>query len=215
MRVTGFGDMVKVKVCGITNLKDARASVEAGCDALGFVFYKKSPRYITPEKAKAIIRELPTHIIKIGVFANSAQKFVKKIAKICSLDILQFHGNETVEFCNNFKDYKVIKAFRVKDRIALEHIAQYNTFAYLFDTFSKTKMGGTGRKFDWSLIRHVDGLKKPIFLSGGLHKENVKEAIEAVHPDWVDVSSSVELEPGKKDHKKVKKFIQAVKNSAL
>lgn len=201
----------KAKVCGITNIDDARASLEAGCDALGFVFYKKSPRYIAPEKAKEIIIQLPKNVIKVGVFVNSKEKTIKHIARVCGLDILQFHGDETPEFCARFGNYKIIKAFRVKDGLDLESILRYNPFAYLFDTFVKSKVGGTGKPFNWRLIRHLNGIKRPIFLSGGLNERNVRRAIESVRPEWVDVSSSVEIMPGKKNHQKVRDFIKAAK----
>jgi len=200
--------MVKVKICGITNLRDALISVDAGCDALGFLFYKKSPRYITPQEAKEIIRSLPRKVIKIGVFVNCYEKRIKNIAKICSLDILQFHGNESVEFCRKFKHYKVIKAFRIEKKIGLTKILRYKTFAYLFDTFSRSKFGGTGKTFDWRLLADI---KHPIFLSGGLNTNNVKRAIKRAHPAWVDASSSLEARPGEKDPKKIKEFIRAVK----
>ncbi len=205
--------MVKVKICGITNPEDAKASVGDGCDALGFVFYKKSPRYISPEKARAIIKELPPRIIKIGVFVDSREKTIKRIAKLCNLDMLQFHGNETLNFCKKFKDYKIIKAFRVKDKINPQQILKYKTFAYLFDTFVKTKPGGTGKNFNWKLVRHIDGFTRPTFLSGGLNAANVKKAIGVARSDWVDVSSSVEIRPGKKDHKKIRDFIKAIKSN--
>ena len=207
--------MVKVKICGITNLEDALASVKAGCDAIGFVFYKKSPRYIAPAKVKDIVNQLPKQVIKVGVFANSKEKTIKDIAKSCSLDILQFHGNESPQFVRRFKGLKIIKAFRVKDRADLKKILKYKTFAYLFDTFVKSKVGGTGKRFDWKLVRHIDNIKRPVFLSGGLTAENVKNALEVVKPHWVDVSSSVEASLGKKDHKKVKEFVRIVKKSVL
>ena len=209
---------VKVKICGITNLEDALASVRSGSDALGFVFYRKSPRYITPWAARAIIRRLPKRIAKIGVFVDAPEKSIKRVAKFCRLDVLQFHGQESPEFCKRFKGYKVIKAFRVKDGRELKNILPYDTFAYLFDTFVKTKAGGTGKRFDWKLIRGFDrpvrksgGLNRPIFVSGGLNEKNVKRAIAIAQPDWVDVSSGVEIKPGKKNHEKVKRFIAAAK----
>jgi phosphoribosylanthranilate isomerase len=205
--------MVKVKICGITNISDAIASVNSGCDALGFVFYKKSPRYITPQKASYIIRHMPKNIIKIGVFVNSGEKRIKEIAKLCKMDILQFHGEESSGFCQKFKNYKIIKAFRIKDRIDWQNILRYKSFAYLFDTFAKSKIGGTGKRFNWDILRHVKNIKHPIFLSGGLNSRNVRRAIEKLHPDWVDVSTSIESHPGKKDHHKVKKFIQAAKGN--
>lgn len=203
---------VKVKICGITNLEDALNAVEAGCDALGFVFYKKSPRNILPEKARDIIDKLAKNAVKIGVFVNEKEKNIRKTAKLCLLDMLQFHGDESRGFCKKFKDSKVIKAFRIKDKIDLSKILRYNTFAYLFDTFVKSKPGGTGRSFNWDLLRYLGAIKKPVFLSGGLNAKNVKRAIQVVRPDWIDVSSSVEIRPGKKDHKKVKRFIELIKN---
>ena len=203
--------MVKTKICGITNLDDALVATEAGCDALGFAFFKKSPRYILPEKAAEIIKQLPAHVIKIGVFVNARENFIKRVAKLCHLNMLQFHGTESAKFCGRFKNYKIIKAFRVKNKIRLEDILKYSPFAYLFDTYVKSKMGGTGKAFNWELIRHVDGLTRPVFLSGGLNAKNLRRAIETVHPDWVDASSSLEAAPGKKDHKKVREFIKVAK----
>ena len=204
--------MVKVKICGITNLEDARDSVKAGCNALGFVFYKKSPRYIEPDKAKAIIERLPKNIIKIGVFVNGKEKEIKKVARLCRLDMLQFHGDESPEFCKRFKGYKIIKAFRVKDKINLSKISIYKTFAYLFDTFVKSRIGGTGKSFNWKLLDALDRISCPVFLSGGLNAKNVKEAIKKVKPAWVDASSSLEIRPGKKDRNKIREFINVVKN---
>ncbi len=203
--------MAKVKICGITNSEDALFSAGSGCDALGFVFYKKSPRYIPPEKAAQIIKGLPAELIKIGVFVNSREKTIRRIAQLCGLDTLQFHGSESPEFCRRFKDKKIIKAFRVKDRSSLKSILKYKVFAFLFDTFSRSRIGGTGKKFNWELVRHIDGITRPIFLSGGLNEKNVRGAIKAVHPDWVDASSSLEVSPGRKDQNKVKKFIVAAK----
>ena len=206
--------MVKVKICGITNLEDALACANAGTDALGFVFYKQSSRYIAPEKARAIIKQLPANIIKIGVFVNSREKTVKRIAKTCGLDILQFHGDESPEFCRRFKSYKVIKAFKVAGHIPEEKIMKYRIFAYLFDTHSNSQAGGTGRAFDWRLLGHLGHIKQPIFLSGGLSEKNIRAAIETTRPQWVDISSHLELRPGKKDHKKVEAFIKAAKGLA-
>lgn len=207
--------MTKVKICGITNLEDARVSISAGCNALGFVFYKKSPRYITPQKARDIIKQIPKNIIKVGVFVNARERIIKQIAKFCGLDILQFHGNESPEFCKKFKGYKVIKAFRVKNKIDLKNILRYRTFAYLFDTFVKSKIGGTGKRFNWHFLTHLDNIDRPIFLSGGLNEKNVKEAIKCIRPSWVDVSSSVEIRPGQKDHKKIQAFIKVAKSTKI
>jgi phosphoribosylanthranilate isomerase len=203
--------MVRVKICGITNLPDALAAIKAGSDALGFVFYQKSPRYISPDKAREIIRQLPQRVRKVGVFVKAQEKTIKSIAKTCALDILQFHGRESPEFCRRFKGYRIIKSFRVKGRLDLRQLRQYEVFAYLFDSFSKAKLGGTGRQFNWKLLKGLSGIKRPVFLSGGLNQQNVQKAVSTVHPMWVDVSSSVEVSPGKKDAAKVKEFIREAK----
>lgn len=192
-------------------MEDALASLFSGASAIGFVFYKQSPRFIEPIKASNISRILPKNILRVGVFVDEQEAKVKKIAKLCHLDMLQFHGNEAPEYCKKFKVYKVIKAFRLDKKLDLSEISKYRTFAYLFDTFSKNKAGGTGKKFNWNLLRNIDKISGQVFLSGGLTSANVKSAIKKLHPDWVDVSSSVESRPGKKDHAKVKKFIEAVK----
>ena len=202
--------MVRAKICGITNPEDAAVAVAAGYDALGFVFYRKSPRYITPAKAKRIIAGLPKSVAKVGVFVNAREKTVKNIARECRLGMLQFHGDETPEYCRRFKGYKIIKAFRIKDKNDLEKLRGYKVFAYLFDTFSRQRFGGTGKAFDWKLVKDIV-LERPVFLSGGLNKRNVAGAIRAVGPHWVDVSSSVESGPGKKDRREVNRFIKMVK----
>jgi len=207
--------MVKIKICGITNLEDALASLFAGADAIGFVFYKKSARFIEPVKARNISNILPKKILKVGIFVNEQEAQVKRIAKLCRLDILQFHGNESPEFCRKFKGYRVIKAFAVNKDLDLSEISKYKVFGYLFDTFSKEKFGGLGRKFNWNLLKNIDKIKFPVFLSGGLNSVNVTKAISKVNPDWVDVSTSVEVKPGKKDHKKIVCFIKKVKTKRV
>ncbi len=203
---------VKVKICGITNLEDALACRKLDADALGFVFYKKSSRYINPQAARDIIKHIPARVLKVGVFVDAKEETIKNIANSCGLDILQFHGRETPGFCNRFKGDKVIKAFRIKDRIDLSRVKEYKTFAVLFDAFVKALPGGTGRSFDWGLLKQAPEAKKPVFLSGGLDKNNVRKAISSAGPDWVDVSTSVEASPGRKDPEKVRKFIRAAKS---
>ncbi|MFH0918628.1 MAG: phosphoribosylanthranilate isomerase [Candidatus Omnitrophota bacterium] len=206
--------MVKVKICGITSLEDALASFFAGADALGFVFYKKSPRKISFRKAQNIARLLPKKILRVGVFVNENISTVKKIARVCRLDMLQFHGQESVAYCQKFKGYKIIKAFRISapDPQGLAGVSKYRTFAYLFDSFSHTKFGGTGKKFNWKMLALADRMKPVVFVSGGLTAGNVRQAVKLLKPDWVDVSSSLELKPGKKDHQKIQRFIQAVRS---
>lgn len=208
-----MGHKVRVKICGITSLKDALSAVFAGADALGFVFYRKSPRYISPCKARMIIRLLPKRVLKVGVFVNAREEVVKRIARYCLLDMLQFHGDESAEFCAKFSRYKVIKAFRLKERLDLKRIFAYNTLAYLFDNFSRLKPGGTGRAFDWEILKEAGRMKRPVFLSGGLNAYNVSKAIAVIKPEWVDASSSLEISPGRKDYQKISMFIRRVKGS--
>ncbi len=203
--------MVRVKICGITNLEDALNAVDAGADALGFVFYKKSPRYITPDDAGDITKRLPASTIKVGVFVNAREKSIKRIARICGLNMLQFHGDESPEFCSRFQGYKIIKASRIKGALDILKILRYKPYAYLFDTWVSNKAGGTGKRFNWSLLKNFSKIGRRIFLSGGLNATNVKQAINIVHPEWVDASSGVEVRSGKKDTRKLKKFIQAAK----
>lgn len=200
--------MVKVKVCGITNLEDALASFLYGADAIGFVFYKKSSRYISPKKAANISAILSKRISRVGVFVDEKAEKVKEAARACRLDMLQFHGNESPAYCRKFKGYKVIKAFRVDKRIDPDEVRRYKTYAYLFDTYSKSNPGGTGEKFNWKLLAQTAKIKGIIFLSGGLNSGNVRKAVKLLKPDWVDASSLLESKPGKKDHKKIKEFIE-------
>ena len=204
--------MVKVKICGITNLEDAKAAVELGADAIGFVF-AKSPRQIKPEVAAEIINKLGQFKNFAGVFVNAPLETVKEIAKICKLDILQFHGDEAPEYCKAFrKTHKVFKAFRIKDKNSLKLLRKYDVDGYLLDTFSSRLRGGTGKTFDWALAKEAGKLVSLIILSGGLNQENIKEAIKKVRPYMADVSSGVEKRPGKKDLRLMKEFIKAVKN---
>lgn len=206
--------MVKVKVCGIRRLRDALAAVASGCDALGFVFYRKSPRYVSPAHARRIARLIPSRIARVGVFVNAREKTVRRAARSVGLDMLQFHGEETPEYCARFRGHKVIKAFRVRKALTPQDVLRYRTYAWLFDTFSRDAQGGTGRAFDRRLLREVLSLRKrrPLFLSGGLSKDNVAAAIKEVRPQWVDVSSAVESSPGKKDYAKLKEFVRAAKS---
>jgi phosphoribosylanthranilate isomerase len=200
--------MVKVKVCGITNLEDALAATICGADALGFVFSRKSPRYISPAKARNISRIIPKQISKIGVFVNQRPEAVRRIAKLAGLDILQFHGDERVDYCAQFRGFKVVKAFRVGSGSALSRVKDYKTWGYLFDAYSPHVYGGTGKRFDWKQVKQLGRIDRVVFLSGGLDSRNVKGAVKTLHPDWVDVSSGVERRPGKKDFGKIERFIR-------
>ena len=222
--------MAKVKICGITNSEDAQYAVKQGADALGFVFYKKSPRYVQPETAKAIIKQLPKFVKKVGVFVNAREITIRRIAYSLKLDMLQFHGYESEDFCRRFRGFKIIKAFWVnpalstmerlylagkggaRKAISLAYLSKYNVWAYLFDTFAKDKYGGTGKSYDWRLLDCLMGFSKTIFLSGGLDAQNVKRALRSFSASWVDASSSLEKYAGKKDHVKIKSFIKNAKS---
>lgn len=201
----------KIKICGITNLGDALKIIRFKPDALGFVFYKKSARFVSVDNAKQIIKKLPASILKVGVFVNEKEHNIKFLSRYLGLDVLQFHGEETPQFCRKFKNFRVIKCIRVKDKKSLESVNFYSVWAIMFDNFKSGFFGGTGKKFDWNLIKDLQLGRKALFLSGGLNAGNVKRALKQIGPDWLDVSSSVESRPGKKNIKKVRQFIQAVR----
>lgn len=201
--------MVKVKICGITNIEDANAAVSAGADALGFVFYAKSKRYIDPTKAKNIISTLPPFITTVGVFVNHSRDEVMEIREDSNIDYCQLHGDETPEYCSALP-LKLIKAVRIKEGMDSSVLKEYPVSAMLFDTFSPSEYGGTGKTFNWDIVGNL-GYERPIILAGGLDSSNVASAIGLVKPYAVDVSSAVEIEPGIKNHDKIKNFIKAAK----
>lgn len=201
-----------VKICGITNSADALAAVEAGADAIGLMFYEPSPRNVSLETAAKIARELPPSIVKVGVFVNATEQIVSQAISECGLNIAQFHGDETPEFCSLFP-VMTIKAFRIRDTGSLQAMPDYETDAWLLDAYSPGKPGGTGEKFNWDIAVEAGKLGKPIFLAGGLTAENVAEAIQKVRPYAVDVSSGVESAPGKKDRAKLRAFVTAAKEA--
>jgi phosphoribosylanthranilate isomerase len=201
--------MVKVKICGITNVADAQHAVACGADALGLVFFDKSPRCLSPEAARAIIAELPPLVTAVGLFVNEAPDRIRQTADYCGLDVLQLHGDEPPGACL-LPPYRVIKALRVKDAESLERRGEYAVSALLLDAWVAGAYGGTGRSFDWRLAAQV-ALERRVLLAGGLDPQNVAAAVAAVRPYGVDVSSGVEAVPGKKDPAKVSAFIRAAK----
>jgi len=201
--------MTKIKICGITNIEDALLAIDLGADALGFVFYRGSKRYIDPESANNIISKLPPFITTVGIFVNQGLDEINYTKEMAGFDTIQLHGDESPDFCKNFA--RVIKAIRVKENIDSELIESYPVKAVLFDTFSEESYGGTGRSFVWDALKDLNTTKR-IILSGGLTPENVFQAVRMVHPYAVDVSTGVEDYPGKKNPEKLKKFIEAVRN---
>ena len=202
-----------VKICGITNREDAQTAVEARADALGFVFYEKSLRHMTIPGAAGISKQLPGFIMRVGVFVNALKQEVVRAIGECGLNLLQFHGDEPPEYCSQF-GLMSMKAFRMRDAGTLRELTKYQTNAWLLDAYSPEAAGGTGEKFNWDLAVEAQKFGKPIFLAGGLTPENVAEAVRKVRPFGVDVSSGVEISPGKKDPAKVRAFINAVKSAA-
>lgn len=201
---------VRSKICGITRIEDALLAAEAGADAIGLVFYAKSPRAVDVRQARAIIAALPPFVTTVGLFVDASSCELGEILDAVPLDLLQFHGDESPAFCEGFRR-PYIKALRVKpgDDIAARVEAYKNAAGILLDTYVPGIPGGTGEAFDWSLV--PQGLSKPIILAGGLTAENVAEAIRRVHPYAVDVSGGVEAAKGIKDAEKIRAFMRAVK----
>lgn len=188
---------MKVKICGITNHEDAQKAMYYGAYAAGFIFHKKSPRYVSPSKARKLIEALPPFIVPVGVFVDLKEKAVRDICQFTRIRTVQFHGEETPLYCKRFTDYKIIKAFRVNDMFDPVGVRKYKVDAYLFDTYQENVIGGTGKTFNWEVLKGHK-FEKPVILSGGLTAENVADAIGSVNPYAVDVSSGVEKTPESK-----------------
>ncbi len=203
--------MVKVKICGITNHQDAVVAVELGADALGFIF-APSPRRITPEKAREIIDAIPPLVQAIGVFVNERTDIMRQIVVFCGLDLIQLHGDESADLCTEFMP-RTIKAFRVRDESCLDSIGVYrgNVRAILLDAYSHDKRGGTGKTFDWGVAVKCRGQGIPMILSGGLTALNIERAISEVTPYAVDISSGIEEQPGKKDHRLMRELMEKIR----
>jgi phosphoribosylanthranilate isomerase len=201
--------MTRIKICGITNLDDALQAVACGVDALGFVFYDKSPRCVRRETVREIISGLPPLVTTVGLFVNAKSQIIHDTAEFCGLDRVQLHGDESPADCF-LPPLRVIKALRVRDAQSLEGADLYPV-DLLLDAWSGHAYGGTGHSFDWQLAREL-AARRPIILAGGLNPENVAEAVATIKPYAVDVSSGVEQSPGKKDHEKVAEFICRVRS---
>lgn len=203
--------MAKVKICGITNYEDAAHAAILGADYIGFNFYKLSPRHVDESEVKKFIGRLPKNVKKVGIFVNHKIGDIKKISKNLELDLIQLHGDEIPDYCSKLKGEtkkQIIKAFRIKDKKDINKMKSYNVDYLMFDANKEGMFGGTGKIFDWKIIK---GINKPFFLSGGLNPKNVKEAIRIAKPYAVDAASGIEINPRKKDYKKMMMFIDAAK----
>ena len=203
---------IKVKICGMTQLKDALFAVEQGVDAVGFIFYKKSPRAVTMKTVREIITKLPPLVDTVGVFVNESAERLNKIADYCGLDLVQLHGEESPAFCRKIHR-RVIKAFRVKDLQSIKQLEKFPVSGFLLDTFSDDLHGGTGKTFDWNLALPVKKMG-PVILAGGLTPRNILQAVRQVRPYGVDVCSGVEKSPGIKDLEKVRVFLKNIRSGS-
>ena len=203
---------VKVKICGMTQLKDAVFAVKQGADAVGFIFYNKSPRSVTMKAARDIILKLPPLVDTVGVFVNESVDRINKVANYCGLDLVQLHGEESPVFCRKIQR-RVIKAFRVKDLQSIKQLEKYSVSGYLLDTFSGNLHGGTGKTFDWNLALPAKKIG-PVILAGGLTAHNILQAIRQARPYGVDVCSGVEKLPGVKDPEKIRAFLKNIRSGS-
>lgn len=199
---------MKVKICGITNIEDALLSFKLGADAIGFIFYEKSKRFIEPELAADIISNLPPFLLKVGVFVNAPPNEINEISKRIKLNLIQLHGGEEQEQIDNV-NLPVIKALRIKNDFNYATISQYKNCSILLDAFDDENYGGTGKQFNWDAI--PTELKSKIILAGGVSFKNIKQIYKGINPYAVDISSSVEVSPGIKDHDKLKELFKEIK----
>jgi phosphoribosylanthranilate isomerase len=201
----------RVKICGITNPGDAHHAVACGADALGFVFFPGSPRYVAPDMARRIIAELPPLVTVVGLFVNETPGRIRETVEFCGLNTVQLHGDETPDQCS-YPPWRVIKALRLKQQMPAEVFSAFKVAALLLDAYIPDRFGGTGHLCDWAQAALV-AARHRVILAGGLSFENVAEAVRQVRPFAVDVSSGVEKQPGVKDPEKVARFVSAAKEA--
>lgn len=204
--------MTQVKICGITNEEDALCAANFGAAALGFIFYPPSPRYVKQETVRKIVKKLPPNLVSVGVFVNESAQKIKSIVEYCGLDFIQLHGDESAEFCRQFHASTIIKTVSLRGEQDLVNAFGYHVAAILVDRRHAGLYGGTGKKANWELASRIKS-KKPLILSGGLNEENIKEAIEKVTPDALDINSGAEKSPGKKDHEKLARIFDIVRKA--
>jgi phosphoribosylanthranilate isomerase len=204
---------MRIKICGITSVEDALAAVREGADALGFNFHPGSPRFVTPSAARAIVRGLPPFVTAVGVFVNAGEpEEVERTARTAGVTVLQLHGDETPAYCRRLAGWSLIKALRIDPSAPAEGPSDYPVSAFLLDYRDDSRYGGTGQALDWSRLAAADW-PLPLVLAGGLRPDNVRAAIRKVRPWAVDVCSGVELSPGRKDHRKMREFIEEARNA--
>ncbi len=201
----------RIKICGITRTEDAKTAAHLGVDALGFIFVKKSPRFIEVQAAAEIIRALPSFVNRVGVFIDEPIENIVEICRIAMIDTVQLHGSESPEFCAQVP-FPVIKAISVRDDTEISLIDSYTTSAILLDTWSSGTSGGTGRTFDWRIAQKATLRNEHIILAGGLGPSNVEDALQAVQPYGVDINSGVEIKPGIKNPHKMRDVVRIVRN---
>ncbi len=204
---------MKIKICGITNRDDAMDAVNLGVDAIGFIFYEQSPRYISPDIVEEISLFLPPFVLLVGVFVNHDKPYIDAVVHRCRLDLIQLHGDEPPEFCRTMRR-RVIKAFKISDCNDVDQIAAYQSSvsAVLLDTKVSGMEGGTGKVFDWGLAIKAKEFDIPLILAGGINSNNINKAVKLVNPYAVDLSSSVEDIPGKKDYNKMQDIVVAARS---
>jgi phosphoribosylanthranilate isomerase len=202
---------VRIKVCGITRYEDAKIAAHLGVDALGFIFYPKSTRYIQPGAAREIVQKLPPFVSRVGVFVNEDARTVNRIAGEVGLDTVQFHGDESPEYCDRFT-LSVIKAFSVAADFDLSIINGYHVNGILLDTWDRNSHGGTGKSFDWRIAQRATGAHDTVVLAGGLGPSNLVDALDAVHPYAVDLNSGVEIKPGEKNPHKLRDAVRIIRS---
>ena len=204
--------MTEIKICGIRDQEEALFAAACGVEALGFIFYPGSPRYIDPPKAREIIAALPAAVAKVGVFVNHSAPAVRQIMDFCGLDLIQLHGDETPEYCLQFPSSRLIKALFLQNEADLINLERYRTRAILLDARTAEKYGGTGKRSDWVLAKRANDVHN-IILSGGLNEENIAAALAEVAPPAVDLNSGVEFAPGRKDREKVRRIVALIRGS--
>lgn len=191
-----------LKICGLTREEDVKSAIEAGAKYLGFIFYKKSPRYVEPEKVNDICRNIPPAIKKVGVFVNKSAEKIQEVAEFCHLDVVQLHGDESPELAGKLKGLEIWKAFAVNSEAELNIAEEFPADAILLDSADGRQRGGTGKECDWRLAAELSK-KRRVILAGGINSENIQRAVEEVKPAIIDVNSGVEIAPGIKDKTKI------------